>query len=65
MSRYQHDAYTTERYADGLRIIQCAECAYAFALVIDDQRGPLFGTKVTVKRGDREVSHSWRWEGRV
>lgn len=47
------------KYPGGLRIIECEECSYAFAVEFDRFDVMQMHTKVKINEGDCEVAHSF------
>lgn len=47
------------KFPRGLRIIECEECRYAFAVEINQQGIIDLDTKVQINEGDQQASHSF------
>jgi hypothetical protein len=47
------------KYPGGLRIIECGECAYAFAVEVDQDDVLQMHTRIKINEGDFEASHSY------
>lgn len=47
------------KYPRGLRIIECQECRYAFAVEVDNQNIMQMHTRVKINEGDFEASHAY------
>ena len=46
------------KYPGGLRIVECHECRYAFAVEVDQYGIMELDTRVTINEGDYTASHS-------
>ena len=47
------------KYPGGLRIIECEECAYTFAVEVDQNGIIKVDTKIQINNGDLYASHSF------
>lgn len=59
MNKQHTLAMSQVKYPRGLRIIECQECRYAFAVEVDNQNVLQMHTRVKINEGDFEASHAY------
>ncbi|MCB9006877.1 MAG: hypothetical protein H6656_05850 [Ardenticatenaceae bacterium] len=60
MSTYQqhHLVLSRVKYPGGLRLVECQECQYAFAVEFDAHGVIKMETKESINKGDQTATHS-------